>query len=201
MSLSVFEVQFTLNTIANVITYFFAEKLIFSGTCRGWLCIIVAAGRQPGKPPLIGATGSLYALSLQTHLSQQLYYSLLSIKPPSRPSESSTHHDLASIMAQDPRALLQKVRPHQLGVYAEDTPPNALQADKALSSAGGGFSFFGGRSDKYEGAVDIYIQAANAFRMQKMGKIKETCPAGGGRGAGMRSVLTGSRRTRGRADL
>lgn len=51
-------------------------------------------------------------------------------------------------MAQDPRALLQK-------------------ADKALQGASGGFSFFGGREDKYQNAADLYIQAANAFRMQK----------------------------------
>ncbi|MCJ1372831.1 vesicular-fusion protein S17 [Loxospora ochrophaea] len=54
-------------------------------------------------------------------------------------------------MAQDPRALLQK-------------------ADKAVQSAGGGFSFFGGRTDKYENAAELYVQAANAFRMQKQGK-------------------------------
>ncbi|MCJ1283446.1 hypothetical protein MMC26_002775 [Xylographa opegraphella] len=54
-------------------------------------------------------------------------------------------------MAQDPRALLQK-------------------ADKALASAGGGFSFFGGRTEKFENAADLYTQAANAFRMQKQGK-------------------------------
>ncbi|KAK7733332.1 vesicular-fusion protein S17 [Cytospora paraplurivora] len=51
-------------------------------------------------------------------------------------------------MAQDPRALLQK-------------------ADKTLSSATSGFSFFGGREEKYQNAADLYIQAANAFRMQK----------------------------------
>ncbi|KAK5171596.1 soluble NSF attachment protein [Cryomyces antarcticus] len=54
-------------------------------------------------------------------------------------------------MAQDPRALLQK-------------------ADKAAQSAGSGFSFFGGRSEKYEAAVDLYTQAANGFRLQKQGK-------------------------------
>ncbi|KAK3698914.1 vesicular-fusion protein S17 [Vermiconidia calcicola] len=54
-------------------------------------------------------------------------------------------------MAQDPRALLQK-------------------ADKAASSAGGGFSLFGGKTEKYENAVELYTQAANAFRMQKAGK-------------------------------
>ncbi|KAK0372876.1 alpha-soluble NSF attachment protein [Colletotrichum limetticola] len=52
-------------------------------------------------------------------------------------------------MAQDPRALLQK-------------------ADKTLSSAGGGFSFFGGREEKYQNAADLYMQAANAFKMQKL---------------------------------
>ncbi|KAI9839524.1 MAG: hypothetical protein M1819_002150 [Sarea resinae] len=54
-------------------------------------------------------------------------------------------------MAQDPRALLQK-------------------ADKALSGAGSGFSLFGGRTEKYEAAADLYTQAANAFRLQKQGK-------------------------------
>ncbi|MCJ1317650.1 hypothetical protein MMC15_002975 [Xylographa vitiligo] len=54
-------------------------------------------------------------------------------------------------MAQDPRALLQK-------------------ADKALAGAGGGFSFFGGKTEKFENAADLYTQAANAFRMQKQGK-------------------------------
>ncbi|KAL2112484.1 hypothetical protein VUR80DRAFT_7481 [Thermomyces stellatus] len=51
-------------------------------------------------------------------------------------------------MAQDPRALLQK-------------------ADKTLSSASSGFSFFGGRDIKYQDAADLYIQAANSFKMQK----------------------------------
>lgn len=54
-------------------------------------------------------------------------------------------------MAQDPRALLQK-------------------ADKAAQGAGGGFSLFGGKTEKYEAAADLYSQAANAFRMQKQGK-------------------------------
>ncbi|KAJ4297734.1 vesicular-fusion protein S17 [Kalmusia sp. IMI 367209] len=54
-------------------------------------------------------------------------------------------------MAGDPRALLR-------------------QADQSLSKAGGGFSFFGGRQEKYEAAADQFIAAANAFRMQKMGK-------------------------------
>ncbi|KAI0181461.1 TPR-like protein [Hypoxylon sp. FL1284] len=54
-------------------------------------------------------------------------------------------------MAGDPRALLQK-------------------ADKALASASGGFSFFGGREDKYMAAADLYVEAANAFRIQKMSR-------------------------------
>jgi alpha-soluble NSF attachment protein len=44
-----------------------------------------------------------------------------------------------------------------------------LQADKTLQGAGSGFSFFGGREDKYQNAADLYVQAANAFKMQKQG--------------------------------
>lgn len=51
----------------------------------------------------------------------------------------------------DPRALLQK-------------------ADKAAAGASGGFSFFGGRTEKWENAADLYSQAANAFRVQKLSK-------------------------------
>ncbi|KAI1210327.1 TPR-like protein [Annulohypoxylon truncatum] len=54
-------------------------------------------------------------------------------------------------MAGDPRALLQK-------------------ADKTLASASSGFSFFGGREDKYQNAADLYIEAANSFRIQKMNR-------------------------------
>ena len=55
------------------------------------------------------------------------------------------------------------------GRVADDVSPGAsVQADKALSSASGGFSWFGGRSEKYENAADLYTQAANAFRVQKM---------------------------------
>lgn len=41
------------------------------------------------------------------------------------------------------------------------------QAEKSLQSAGSGFSFFGGREDKYQNAAELFIQAANAFKMQK----------------------------------
>ncbi|KAB8074984.1 soluble NSF attachment protein [Aspergillus leporis] len=54
-------------------------------------------------------------------------------------------------MAQDPRVLLQK-------------------ADKALQGASGGFNLFGGRTEKYENAADLYTQAGNAFRVQKQNK-------------------------------
>ncbi|KAK1765568.1 soluble NSF attachment protein [Phialemonium atrogriseum] len=54
-------------------------------------------------------------------------------------------------MAQDPRALLQK-------------------ADKAIQSASGGFGFFGGREDKYQNAADLYMQAANAFKMAQQNR-------------------------------
>lgn len=36
-----------------------------------------------------------------------------------------------------------------------------------MQSASGGFKFFGGREDKYQEAADLYIAAANAFRMQQ----------------------------------
>ena len=48
--------------------------------------------------------------------------------------------------------------------------PQLPQAEKAASAAGGGFSFFGGKQEKWENTADLYIQAANAFRMQKLGK-------------------------------
>lgn len=54
-------------------------------------------------------------------------------------------------MAQDPRALLQK-------------------AQKAEAGAGGGFSLFGGREEKWQNAADLYTQTANAFRMTKQNK-------------------------------
>ncbi|KAJ5759515.1 Tetratricopeptide-like helical [Penicillium odoratum] len=61
-------------------------------------------------------------------------------------------------MTQDPRVLLQK-------------------ADKALSGASGGFSWFGGRTEKYENAADLYSQAANAFRVQKLSESPPRTPS------------------------
>jgi len=46
-----------------------------------------------------------------------------------------------------------------------------LQADKLASSAGGGFSFFGGKGDKLEQAAEAYSQAANAFRIANQGSL------------------------------
>ncbi|KAF1999096.1 TPR-like protein [Amniculicola lignicola CBS 123094] len=54
-------------------------------------------------------------------------------------------------MAGDPRALLMK-------------------AEKLKIAAGGGFSFFGSKTDKFEQAADAYLQAANAFRMLQHGR-------------------------------
>lgn len=63
----------------------------------------------------------------------------------------------------------------RLATTARHKPPNneqhrtnSSQADKAASSANSGFSFFGGKAEKWENAADLYTQAANAFRMQKL---------------------------------
>ena len=47
--------------------------------------------------------------------------------------------------------------------------PNALmaQASKLAASGSGGFSFFGGKTDKLEQAAEHYTKAANAFRLQQ----------------------------------
>ncbi|BFZ59248.1 vesicular-fusion protein S17 [Saitoella coloradoensis] len=47
-----------------------------------------------------------------------------------------------------------------------------VQADKkAASGGGGGFSrFFGGGTTNYEDAAELYVQAANAFKLQRMSK-------------------------------
>ncbi|KAF1991430.1 TPR-like protein [Aulographum hederae CBS 113979] len=54
---------------------------------------------------------------------------------------------------------------------------NALlaKADKTLSGAKGGFSFFGNREQKLEDAADLYTQAANAFRIDKNGEQAARC--------------------------
>ena len=44
------------------------------------------------------------------------------------------------------------------------------QADKAAAGASGGFSLFGGKTEKWENAADLFNQAGNAFRMQKLNK-------------------------------
>ena len=73
------------------------------------------------------------------------------------PHSSSTPTYIPSIMAADPRALLQK-------------------ADKAAQGATGGFSLFGGRTEKWENAADLYNQAGNAFRMQKQSNHHASLP-------------------------
>ena len=43
-----------------------------------------------------------------------------------------------------------------------------IQADKKASKSKGGFFSFGSSSTKYEEAAETYIEAANAFRLQKL---------------------------------
>jgi hypothetical protein len=50
-----------------------------------------------------------------------------------------------------------------------------FQAQKQLQSAGGGFSFFGGREEKYQEAADLFTQAANAFKMQQQSTRLPLC--------------------------
>ncbi|KAK3387695.1 soluble NSF attachment protein [Podospora didyma] len=60
-------------------------------------------------------------------------------------------------MALDPRALLAK-------------------AEKTLQSASGGFSFFGGgREDKYTTAAELFVQAGNAYKLEKLNKEAGKC--------------------------
>ncbi|KAK0615827.1 soluble NSF attachment protein [Bombardia bombarda] len=49
----------------------------------------------------------------------------------------------------------------------EATGPVVDIADKVLASASGGFGFFSNKEDKYQQAADLYVQAANAFRLAK----------------------------------
>lgn len=43
------------------------------------------------------------------------------------------------------------------------------QAKKALQGASGGFSFFGGgKEDKLQNAAELYVQAGNAYKMERM---------------------------------
>jgi alpha-soluble NSF attachment protein len=62
----------------------------------------------------------------------------------------------------DPRALLAKVNSP---IPAKSS--NSAKADKKAESRGGFFG--GGGSAKYEEAAELYTQAANAFRLQKLG--------------------------------
>lgn len=46
-----------------------------------------------------------------------------------------------------------------------------LKAKKTLQSASGGFSFFSNKEDKYQNAAELYIQAANAYRLENMSTL------------------------------
>ena len=85
-------------------------------------------------------------------------------------------------MALDPRALEEKVRSHPFppppcSPAPQPLAPPALgqplkllgaQAKKTLQSASGGFSFFSNKEEKLQNAAELYIQAANAYRLEKM---------------------------------
>jgi len=73
-------------------------------------------------------------------------------------------------MAQDPRVLLQKVSPATSTGASPHMLSRTQKAEKQAQAASGGFSFFGGKTQKLEEAAELYTQAANAFRMQKDGK-------------------------------
>ncbi|KAK4101363.1 TPR-like protein [Parathielavia hyrcaniae] len=55
--------------------------------------------------------------------------------------------------------------------------PRALEdkAKKTLQSAGGGFSFFSNKEDKYQNAADLYVQAANAYRLERLSQQAGAC--------------------------
>ena len=62
--------------------------------------------------------------------------------------------------------------PKGMPIYPSIYPDKltSAKADRAAAGAVGGFSFFGGRQEKWENASDLYTQAANAFRLQKQSK-------------------------------
>jgi ribosomal protein L20 len=48
------------------------------------------------------------------------------------------------------------------------SPSTSTQAKKALQSAAGGWGFFSNKEEKYQNAADYYVQAANAYRLEKL---------------------------------
>lgn len=51
-----------------------------------------------------------------------------------------------------------------------------MQAKKTLQSASGGFSFFSNKEDKLQSAAELYVQAANAYRLQQMSEWASRTP-------------------------
>jgi alpha-soluble NSF attachment protein len=47
---------------------------------------------------------------------------------------------------------------------SEDPRIALAQAEKAVKTASGGISFFGGKTEKWETAADLYTKAAALFR-------------------------------------
>ncbi|KAH0543916.1 hypothetical protein FGG08_001817 [Glutinoglossum americanum] len=66
-------------------------------------------------------------------------------------------------MSEDPRVLLNRV-----SLEASTSSPLA-KAEKAAQSAKGGWSFFGPGEEKWEKAVELFKQAAAAFRKADQG--------------------------------
>jgi alpha-soluble NSF attachment protein len=62
--------------------------------------------------------------------------------------------------------LLNKVLPPPPLFQPPSTDLHPSQAIKQEKSATGGFSFFGGKQEKYEKAVEMYRSAANAYRVK-----------------------------------
>ena len=69
-----------------------------------------------------------------------------------------------SIIAAAPRAVYEVLTDGQKFAAATGMP---AQLSDLVGEA---FSLFGGRSEKWENAADLYTQAANAFRVQKQSR-------------------------------
>jgi hypothetical protein len=127
---------------------------------------LLAHSCHPPAPPYQSPEPARYKTTTRTPTTASL--SIDSRRPRILPFTNITAHDT---MALDPRALEEKVRPP-----LSPTPPclsatancSLQKAKKTLQSAGGGFSFFSNKEEKYQNAADLYVQAANAYRLERM---------------------------------
>lgn len=76
-------------------------------------------------------------------------------------------------MALDPRALEEKVRSNPAMRPPQAAANQYTQAKKTLQSASGGFGFFSNKEDKYQNAADLYVQAANAYRLERLSACRQ----------------------------